>query len=161
MKVNLTKGTLRALSTGSAMATERVAALMLAHSGYFGVLSGGANTQLLLHNGVPAVFQRADVTYAFVTVAVPPAAGESGVLDVQRSVDGGVTWTTMLSSTLTLDATSVTALTQMPLSIDPDKTLLLPGTLLRAVLTYTAGGSPAPMGSIAVHLGPGGVAQTE
>jgi hypothetical protein len=78
---------------------------------------------------------------AWVQLSTALAAGESMVVDVERSTDGGTTWASILSATKTLDNTS-TAKSQILLSVAPASKQQAQGTLLRAKLTYVAGGGP-------------------
>lgn len=78
---------------------------------------------------------------AWVQISTAFAAGESMAVDVERSTDGGTTWATILSAPLTVNNTS-TAKTQIPLTVAPASMTQLRGTILRAKLTYVAGGGP-------------------
>jgi hypothetical protein len=78
---------------------------------------------------------------AWVQLSTAFAAGESMVVDVERSTDGGTTWASILSGTTTLSSTT-TAKSQVLLSVAPASKSQAQGTLLRAKLTYVAGGGP-------------------
>lgn len=83
----------------------------------------------------------------FVVLPTAMASGESMVVDVQKSTNGGGTWATVLSATKTLNSTTATAaiiLSQIDLTslVLTASKRLATGTMLRAVCTYVAGGTP-------------------
>lgn len=105
----------------------------------------------LTHHGVPFVLQAGRIKDLFWILGTAAAAGESMVLDVQKSSNGGSSWATVLSATVTIDSTSTArAQTSIFRLVLPASLSLAEGDMLRAALTYTAGGGPAPMANLAV-----------
>lgn len=82
-----------------------------------------------------------DIEEAWVQLSTALAAGESMAVDVERSLDGGTSWASILSAPVSLDST-YTAKTQIALTVAAASKAQVAGTLLRAKYTYVAGGGP-------------------
>lgn len=111
----------------------------------------GTGTVLFVHNSNPILSQTGTIGDLYYMVGVKPASGESIVLDVKKSSDGGGTWATILSSTVTIGSTA-SARVQVPIksSVLAAKLSVAEGDMLRAELTYTAGSTPAPAANLVV-----------
>jgi len=83
------------------------------------------------------------------------AAGESMVLDVLKAPAGGGAAASILTATVTLNATSaVNAKISLMASLDLTKANFVPGEIFQIVRTYVAGGGPAAPANVAsVELG--------
>lgn len=129
--------------------SRKLQGLILRRAAFQGTAAtAGVNLAL---QGVPFLLQAGrlrDLYYIYGTAA---AAGESMVVDVQKSTNGGSSWATMLSSTVTISSTSTPlVVTSMWSLVLPASVALAEGTMMRMNLTYTAGGGPAPMANLAV-----------
>ena len=119
--------------------------------------AGTANVVFADALGGQYIRQVGTIRQLYLTTGVVPGAGESLTVDVQRSTDGGTTWSSgLLSSVYTINLTNVTAgLVRKKIDI----LSLLPagsrsvaeGDMLRVVLTYVAGGTPAPIANTTVY----------
>lgn len=101
----------------------------------------------LAHHGCLFVTEPGQIQDVYSITNVVAGAGESIVIDIEKSSDGGATWATVLSATTTIDSTT-TAKRQVQHKVDPTKRAVVPGDMLRAKHTYTAGGTPAPLANI-------------
>lgn len=105
----------------------------------------------LLEAGSGMAVQDLAIQDLYVMFDAPLAAGESLVVDIQSSTDGGATWATMLSATKTFDSTNMlvgsTKVQQSLMSLLLGTKVAIPsGTRLRAVTTYVPGGGATGKG---------------
>lgn len=124
---------------------QRVAALVVA-------ASKAAGTLPCLNHAQKMVLQAGTIMDMFFILGVICGGGESMVADVQKSVDGGATWATILTGTLTIDSTHHQTARVIDAGLmallDPAKTTVAVGNMLCVVLTYTAGATPTPLANL-------------
>jgi hypothetical protein len=133
----------------SSAGQKKVRAIVNRKVGYQAT-AASANVLLVSEGTNPAVLQDGVVIDVFAIFPVVPASGESLVVDVQKSVNGGTSFATILTGTQTFNSTNVTSTTirkqfSFASKLDPSKTSVKAGDQLRAVLTYAAGGGPTPI----------------
>jgi hypothetical protein len=101
----------------------------------------------------PVIVQAGRIQDIHVVIPKVCASGESMVVDVHKSTDGGATYATVLTETKTIGSTDAAkTLHSMTSLIDGSKADLNAGDMLRVVLTYTAGGGPTPIVSTTVQI---------
>lgn len=112
---------------------------------------------LFTQEGSPTVIEAGFIRRLGFVLGDIPASGESYSIDIKKSSNNGGSWATVLSGPIVINSANVVSgvlqTDMQPFStFGITKPSLATGDMIRAEITYTAGGGPAPAATLTMFM---------